>query len=844
MSNTFKSTGPSYYYNIFSTSFNCHNIQNNIVPDSIKSIFTDAMTTEVISDKDGNLLFIADQSNIYNSDYKMMKGGKNATQHRMFGLAEFGRFGDTKTIVPQPGKGNIYNIFFANSLHNNPSPLDSGDVSLNRTIIDMNIDNGKGAVIRKYTNLFYLSNKGKDGNAYHCITVVKAANNTDYWILSTESDTIKSFLLTKDSFSVKPVKSVLKNNSDEEFHFHISNNGKYFIPNRDDSIISIYKFNTNTGKVDFSNSFFSFSLPSYIQNPQFNHMASIKYSPDESKLYICCFSYDSNLMDIIFPLYQYDLSSGDSLQIAQSLKLLKVNQKDEGSFVGMAIGMDSKVYLGFIKHNPEKKFSFLINNPNEINPDISKLDFTMLHHHYHRGRISRTSPISKFYISHSCLKEPIKFTLAARKNADSFFWNFGDILSGVNNTSCIKEPEHTFMQPGRYKVILVTCEDGIYDTSGLYLCLYDSIEKIDIRDTNLCYSEKLVFDARNNGATYLWSTGDTTQQITIVDTGLYSLEISKGTCHYSLDFEVKEESINYQLLSSEDTVFCEISKIKTTAPTPFYSFLWNNGDTSVSLTPLNSGLFTVTAKKRGCTIKDSIMVNLILLPKEFLPTDTTFCEGEEINLTAKADNVSYNWSTGSYQKSITITQSGVYTLKISDNKCYETDSTEVIMYENPKPDLGPDLNFCPKKGETILLDGGNFVKWLWIPSNSTDRKIYLSQPDTYYLFVENVYGCKNSDTIIILENCKNDIYIPNAFSPNGDGINDTFDIGAEGINEKQIKIYNRWGERIFESKDKFKGWDGTFKGNNCKIDVYYYYITVQRKEEEAKIYSGTVTLVR
>ena len=119
---------------------------------------------------------------------------------------------------------------------------------------------------------------------------------------------------------------------------------------------------------------------------------------------------------------------------------------------------------------------------------------------------------------------------------------------------------------------------------------------------------------------------------------------------------------------------------------------------------------------------------------------------------------------------------------------------------------------------------------------------------TYEVVVTNERGCKDSATItivVIRPNCdETDVYVPNAFSPNGDNINDVWRFRSNFVDLVEVHVYNRWGQEVFTSNDVNFEWDGTMNGEFLKPDVYAYYIKVICVDASEYISKGNVTLVR
>ncbi len=119
------------------------------------------------------------------------------------------------------------------------------------------------------------------------------------------------------------------------------------------------------------------------------------------------------------------------------------------------------------------------------------------------------------------------------------------------------------------------------------------------------------------------------------------------------------------------------------------------------------------------------------------------------------------------------------------------------------------------------------------------------KPTTYTVLGLNSYGCSDTANVYVDIDYTMPDFIPNAFSPNGDGLNDVFKI--ENISYQKLialRVFNRWGQMVYESSDPAKGWDGTQNGQPCNMDSYYYLIVLSYPDGQIKNYKGEVTLIR
>jgi gliding motility-associated-like protein len=158
---------------------------------------------------------------------------------------------------------------------------------------------------------------------------------------------------------------------------------------------------------------------------------------------------------------------------------------------------------------------------------------------------------------------------------------------------------------------------------------------------------------------------------------------------------------------------------------------------------------------------------------------------------------------------------------------------------HPTPDLGPDKLLC--LGDSIILNPGTFTGYLW-QDGSTTPVYKATTAGTYWVTVTDEYGCLTTDTVKVKLTYCSPIKPPNTFTPNGDGINDTWNIkGLQYFNACTVSVYNRWGERVFSSVGYGSAWDGRYNSKELPVGTYYYIIDL--KNGTPKV-SGYVTIIR
>jgi gliding motility-associated-like protein len=179
--------------------------------------------------------------------------------------------------------------------------------------------------------------------------------------------------------------------------------------------------------------------------------------------------------------------------------------------------------------------------------------------------------------------------------------------------------------------------------------------------------------------------------------------------------------------------------------------------------------------------------------------------------------------------------------------CTDTAFTSISF--SPIPTLDAGKNQVINYGQTAFLNAiSSAGTFSWNPHltlASTINKSTSAQPSNTTTYIANLldaYGCSVTDSVTI--SLDGSLYIPNTFSPNGDELNDVFIINAEDIIQFEIMIFNRWGEILYESKDINKGWDGSHKGEICKIDTYVWRIVYSDVNTSKTELIGHVNLVK
>ncbi len=470
-------------------------------------------------------------------------------------------------------------------------------------------------------------------------------------------------------------------------------------------------------------------------------------------------------------------------------------------------------------------------------------------------------------------------------------------------TSTLQNPAHYFTTPGVYNVeLIVTSLGGCTDTSYKTVRLYDTTgSRITYNPLAGCNPQTVSFNAISNGpATYLWDFGDGQSIVTnapsishlyngfgnfvpkvilqdptgclIPVTGLDTVYIVGATANFGLDklFQCDAGLINF----TDSTTYND----------PVTNYFWNFGDgsTSTAQNPSHfysgAGFYDVTLAVRtqqGCvdTIRLDSALKIVTRPDIRIDGDNEACLYAPLQYFGNfnvpdTSTVTWNWNFGNGGTSTlknptlqTFSTSGNFVstlIATNSSGCKDTTTRNIRIHPLPTVTMPPDITTAA--GTTVLIPAtysGNMTSYLWSPATFLSC-ITCPQPSVtpdfnmqYTVTFSDSNSCQNTGTILIKALCKNaNVFVPNTFSPNNDGSNDVFYPRGTGIDRAKIlRIFNRWGEIIFERYDfpvniASNGWDGTWKGKKANADVYIYQLEVYCQNGELISSTGNITLIR
>ncbi len=369
---------------------------------------------------------------------------------------------------------------------------------------------------------------------------------------------------------------------------------------------------------------------------------------------------------------------------------------------------------------------------------------------------------------------------------------------------------------GTYSVILTKGNCIEYDTTEV---VFRPNPVVDLgKDTSLCENQTLTLNAQNTGSQFNWSGGNTSQTLSVSTAGVYSVSVTLNQCITKDTIAIDFVSYPIKTLVSPLTYCIGDSVLLDASLSGGNDYSWSNGTINQSvITVTTSGLYKVIIRNQMCSISDSSQVNFISAPNVSF-TDTTLCAGQNFQLNASNDGFFYQWhlkndtniiGTDSF---LTINQSNIYVVEVYQDNCTKAFERSVTFNEIPVLDLPNQLFYCESDAEDLVLstqDGDYIYQW---STGETSNSIIIGSEGNYSLEIEDSIGCMNSDSTEVVALCETKIFVPNGFTPNGDGINDDLEIFGQNILEFNITILNQWGEQIFQSDDLDQRWDGMYNG--------------------------------
>ena len=346
-----------------------------------------------------------------------------------------------------------------------------------------------------------------------------------------------------------------------------------------------------------------------------------------------------------------------------------------------------------------------------------------------------------------------------------------------------------------------------------------------------------------------------------------------GNCGDTQTVNIVVNPSDTATFSFTPTTFCDTdpNPLPTGIVTTGGTFTINNGGTinaatgEVNISASGAGSYTITHITNGScpdTATFNITITTCTVPTAaYSVSDSTICDGDCITFTdlstgATAWQWTFNGGTPSTANtqgphSVCFNGAGIYNIELiaSNSTGSDTITSTVEVYANPTVNAGNDVTIDLGQSVTLNATGTNGTHtWsppIWLDCITCSSPVATPQETTTYtVVVVDSNGCSASDDVTIIVDFDFVIWVPNIFSPNGDGNNDIAFVRGVGVEYLNFVIYDRWGEKVFETNDLSNGWDGTFRGKKMNNGVFVYYLQATFKNGEEVTKKGDITLIR
>ncbi|MEZ4796634.1 MAG: T9SS type A sorting domain-containing protein [Flavobacteriaceae bacterium] len=321
----------------------------------------------------------------------------------------------------------------------------------------------------------------------------------------------------------------------------------------------------------------------------------------------------------------------------------------------------------------------------------------------------------------------------------SYLWSTGATTSTIN------------VSPNTTTTYSVTVtQNGCSDTDNVTVTVNPNPIANAGNDVTILLGDSTTLSA-SGGDTYLWSTGETTQNITVSPsaTTTYTVTAFINGCEDSDDVVITVETEQVNANAGADVDICQGESITLTA-SGGDTYLWSTGETtqSITVTPNTTTTYTVTAFVGSESDSDDVIVTVNPIPTANAGADQTICEGETATLTASG-GTSYLWSTGATTSTINVSPNTTttYSVTVTQNGCSDTDNLTVTVNPNPIANAGNDVTILLGDSTTLSASGGD--TYLWSTGETTQNITVSPSATTTYTVTAFINGCEDTDDVVV-----------------------------------------------------------------------------------------------
>lgn len=372
-------------------------------------------------------------------------------------------------------------------------------------------------------------------------------------------------------------------------------------------------------------------------------------------------------------------------------------------------------------------------------------------------------------------------------------------------------------------------------------------------DQSLCPGEIILLAPNIEDVSFQWSDGSTDSTYTVTGVGIIYLVV-ENECGVDSDTIEVSPDVNGPQIELGDTLsFCEGQIAVIQGDVLGVDYLWEDGSTSPELQVSSSGEYSVTVSNACGAGSDTVYVDFLQKPAAFdLGPDTMICPDDFILLNAPPTFSQITWQDGSHEVNMIADQEQTYWLEAKNQCGVARDEIAITIDHNiPSTDLASQILWCPEETVTLDVSQDFNATYLW-NTESTQPFIDVNQPGTFSVIINSLCSSLEVEVEVIEdESCSSQfsLFVPNIFSPNGDGRNDFFKVSysdISNITSLHSRIFDRWGNEVFNSDQIEFSWDGSFHGNVLLPGVYTYLIVATFEEQgktKIKKFVGDITIL-
>jgi gliding motility-associated-like protein len=484
-----------------------------------------------------------------------------------------------------------------------------------------------------------------------------------------------------------------------------------------------------------------------------------------------------------------------------------------------------------------------------------------------------------FVFTGICANHPTQFTDTTKTNygvVTPWRWDFG-VLSQTNDTSHLQNPVFTYPTPGSYNVqFIVGNSKGCVDTVSKTIDILDKPPLgLAFRDTIICIGDQVQLNAIGNGA-FTWTP---VVNITSPNTPNPTVNPSSTTTYYvNLNDQgcLNDDSVRVRVIAQvtlnafSDSTICEGDSAFLHATGDGLQYLWspaaslNNPQSQNPVAIVNNTTsFQVTSFVGSCSTSKSVTITTIPYPTANAGPDTTICFNSFAQLQGSMVAANFTWSPiGTLSNPNTLSpvatppRTQAYILTVTDNLgCPKPGRDTVVVNVLPKVNAFAGRDTSVVVGQPMQFNASGGVSYLWTPSTALSNP-NISNPVgvyganitsiTYRVLVSDQIGCTDSAFVTVrVFDVHPQIFVPTAFTPNGDGLNDVIRPLGVGIKKfEYFRIFNRWGQLVFSTTTNEDGWDGKIGGKEQGTATFVWITAGIDYLDRPFFRKGTVTLIR